>query len=344
MTAVLEIDDVTLGYGSTAVVESFSMTVERGEAGCILGPSGVGKTTILRAIAGFHPVLSGEIRIDGKVVSSPNFQLAPEKRRIGMVFQDFALFPHLKVIQNVGIGLRKISKSERIKKSQSMLKRMGISKLAERYPHELSGGQQQRVAAARALAANPEMILMDEPFSNLDVDLREQILNEFRELFKTHSTTSVLVTHHQFIAFALSDNIAVINDGKLQQLDTPYRLYHEPNSRFVADFIGEGTFIPGAVISPGEIKTSLGIIQSSNGLREVGAQVEVLIRPDDIVLDDSSDMSFEVVNKAFRGAEIMYTLRLSDGEEILSLVPSHNNFSVGDRICVSVDIEHVVAF
>lgn len=344
MSELLELDQVTLSYGNSVIVDSFSLSVGRGETASLLGPSGVGKTTLLRAIAGFHPLDSGEIQIDGKVVSRQDYHLEPEKRKLGMVFQDFALFPHLTVAQNVAIGLRKLPKSERVKRVRQMLERLSINNLAERYPHQISGGQQQRVAVARALVPRPELILMDEPFSNLDVETHEQVVNEIRELFAEQETTSILVTHHQQDAFSFSNRIAVVYEGKLLQWDTPYRIYHEPSSRFVADFIGEGVFLPGLITNQRNVQTELGVINGHKVDYPAGAQVDVLIRPDDIVVDDDSEIQLRIVRKEFRGSNIMYTLRLSDGKDVLSLAPSHSNYSVGEFITVRLDAEHVVAF
>lgn len=344
MNELLELDQVTLSYGNSVIVDSFSLSVGRGETASLLGPSGVGKTTLLRAIAGFHPLDSGEIQIDGKVVSRQDYHLEPEKRKLGMVFQDYALFPHLTVAQNVAIGLRKLSKSERMKRVRQMLERLSINNLSERYPHQISGGQQQRVAVARALVPRPELILMDEPFSNLDVETHEQVVNEIRELFAEQGTTSILVTHHQQDAFSFSNQVAVVHEGKLMQWDTPYRIYHEPSTRFVADFIGEGVFLPGQITNQHNVQTELGVINSHKVDYPKGAQVDVLIRPDDIVVDEDSDIRLRIVRKAFRGSNIMYSLQLSDGKEVLSLAPSHCNYSVGESIAVRLDAEHVVVF
>ena len=241
MTPLLELDDITLGYQTPAgwvdIVRHFSMNLPEGEIGCLLGASGSGKTTVLRAVAGFEPVKSGMIRIDGNEMSSPRLMVPPEKRHVGMMFQDYALFPHLTAAENVGFGLRTLSKSKRMQKVLDMLKMVGLKHVEDRFPHELSGGQQQRVALARALAPEPDLLLLDEPFSNLDVDTRERLAFEVREILKKTGHTALLVTHNQAEAFAIADRIGIMADGALLQWDTPFELHHHPVSKKVADFI-----------------------------------------------------------------------------------------------------------
>lgn len=226
----LELDALTLAYdtphGRRTVVDALSLTLARGDIGCLLGASGCGKTTVLRAIAGFEPVRAGRIVLDGQTVASPSIDVPPERRRIGMMFQDYALFPHLSVADNVGFGLRRASKAQRRARIAEMLTLVGLADCAGAYPHELSGGQQQRVALARALAPSPELLLLDEPFSNLDVDTRERLAFELRDILKRTGHTAILVTHNQAEAFAIADRIGVIQHGQLAQWDTPYTLHH----------------------------------------------------------------------------------------------------------------------
>ena len=341
------------------VVDDVSFSLTQGTIACLLGPSGCGKTTLLRCIAGFEDIQGGEILIDGQVVSRQGFRLAPELRRIGMVFQDYALFPHLTVGANVGFGLNATltpqlaKKPDQRRRVDEMLALVGLAGTRNKYPHELSGGQQQRVALARALAPSPDLILLDEPFSNLDVDLRERLSLEVRDILKSCGATAILVTHDQREAFAMADEIGVIMGGKLQQWDTPYRLYHEPHNRFVADFVGEGVFVPGEVRSEQNVLVELGELHSpkpvecdASGCGSCGkhCRLDVLLRPDDIVHDDSSPVQAEVTHKAFRGAEILYTLKLPSGARVLSLVPSHHNHAIGERIGIRLDVDHVVMF
>jgi len=352
MDKVLEVRHIDHAYSATPVLRDFSLTLKRGEIACLLGPSGCGKTTALRCIAGFEAVGSGEILINGTVVSRPGFRTAPEKRHIGMVFQDYALFPHLTAAQNIGFGLRAASRRVREGQVGELLETVGLDKVGHKFPHELSGGQQQRVALARALAPKPELLLMDEPFSNLDVDLRERISHEVRDILKARNATAVLVTHDQHEAFAIADEVGIMHGGEIQQWDAPYNLYHKPANRFVADFIGEGVFLPGRVLNPKQVEIELGVLtgdiprECSVGCQACGkgCSVEVLMRPDDIVHDDSSPVQAEVLQKAFRGAEILYTIRLPSGGRALSLVPSHHDHAIGEKIGIRIEADHVVAF
>jgi len=239
---LLELDHIRLGYdtaqGLRPVVHDLSLALPAGHIGCLLGQSGCGKTTILRAIAGFEPLRAGRIALDGTVISSDSVQVAPEHRRVGMMFQDYALFPHLTVTENVAFGLRKLmNKAARAARVKELLEMVGLAASADSYPHEMSGGQQQRVALARALAPSPDLLLLDEPFSNLDVDTRERLAFEVRDILKSTGHTAMLVTHNQAEAFAIADRIGVMSEGKVAQWDTPYNLHHHPASDFVRDFI-----------------------------------------------------------------------------------------------------------
>src|SRR5690554_2898906 len=228
-----------ISFGAQHIVRGVSVTLEQGEIGCLLGPSGCGKTTLLRAIAGFQNLQSGSIQIDSDNVSTNNFTLPAEKRGVGMVFQDFALFPHLNVADNISFGMRKASTAERRQRVDELLDRVGLPGYHKRFPHELSGGQQQRIALARALAPKPGLLLLDEPFSSLDAELRERLAVEVRELLKKEGITALLVTHDQQEAFAMADKAGVMYQGELLQWDTPYQLYHQPRHQLVADFRSE---------------------------------------------------------------------------------------------------------
>lgn len=345
MSARLEVDSITCEYADQVAVRELSFTVEPGSLICLLGPSGCGKTTVLRAIAGFHPLSNGEIRMDGRMMSRIGHSVPPEQRRVGMVFQEHALFPHLTAGQNVEAGLRNMRATERGTLVNSLLEKVGLVGYGSRYPHELSGGQQQRIALARALAPRPSLLLMDEPFSSLDLDLREKLGIEVHDLLKREGITSVLVTHDQFDAFALADFVGVMRGGEIVQWDTPYRLYHEPQSRFVADFVGDGVFVDGRIRDPHSIETELGVVEGRS-VRDFlnDAEVDVLIRPDDIVPSDSPQIRARVVRKAFKGAEILYTLKLASGAEVLSLFPSHDDHQLGDEVGIRLNAEHLVVF
>jgi iron(III) transport system ATP-binding protein len=338
---LLEVEDLRHAYGQHEVVRGLSFSLARGAIGCLLGPSGCGKTTVLRCIAGFEGIREGEIRLAGKVVSGRGVMLPPERRRVGMVFQDYALFPHLPVSGNIAFGLHAMPGPERVARVAQLAQLVGLSTSLDKYPHEISGGQQQRVALARALAPRPELLLLDEPFSNLDVDLRERLSLEVRDIIKASGATAVLVTHDQQEAFAMADEIGVLHQGRLQQWDNPYNLYHRPANRFVADFVGQGVFLPAKALNGRQLQIELGVLQAdSQGLQNL----EVLLRPDDVVHDDAAPTQAEVVHKAFRGAEILYTLRLASGQKVLALVPSHHNHALGEKIGIRLDVDHVVAF
>ncbi len=348
----LELIDVDLSYGRQQIVRQLSLRLEQGRIGCLLGPSGCGKTTVLRCIAGFEPVAAGKILLDGAVVSGGRGHTPAEKRRIGMVFQDYALFPHLSVADNVAFGLRAERADTRHARVAELLGLVGLGEQGGKYPHELSGGQQQRVALARALAPRPRLLLLDEPFSNLDVELRERLSYEVRDIIKATHTTAILVTHDQHEAFAVADEIGVMQHGRIQQWDTPYNLYHRPVNRFVADFVGQGVFLPGSVLDDRHVAIELGTLEGAipthcarhAGPCGEGCQVDVLLRPDDVVRDDASPLKAEIIHKAFRGAEILYTLRLASGARVLSLVPSHHNHALGEQIGIRLDVDDVVAF
>jgi iron(III) transport system ATP-binding protein len=271
--------------------------------------------------------------------------LPPEKRRVGMVFQDFALYPHLSVASNVAFGLRGLSRGQRNARVDELLRLVGLRDQAENYPHQLSGGQQQRVALIRAMAPRPEILLLDEPFSGLDVELREQLAREVRGILQREGVTAILVTHDQFEAFAMADLIGVLGEGRLRQWDSGYRLYHEPADRFVADFIGQGEFVPGRVVDMGHVDTALGRVQG-RFVTDVapGDRVELLIRPDDLIHDDDSEFRLEVTAKAFRGAEYLYSLKMHDDTQLLCLVQSHHDHAIGERIGIRLDVGHLVAF
>ena len=326
------------------MVDQLSFQLKPGEIGCLLGPSGCGKTTVLRCIAGFEHVSAGSIYLENRLVGDSRFHLAAEQRRIGMVFQDYALFPHLSVEANIGFGLRKDSEAVRRARVGELLHTVGLTGQERKYPHELSGGQQQRVALARALAPRPRLLLLDEPFSNLDVDLRERLALEVRDILRAEGITAVLVTHDQHEAFALCDQIGVMYEGRIQQWDTPYNLYHRPVNRFVADFVGQGVFLPGTMLAADRIEIELGVLPGSSPGNHEASEVRVLLRPDDVIHDDASAQRAEVVARAFRGAEFMYTLRLPSGQLLLSLVPSHHNHAIGEQIGIRLDVDHVVAF
>lgn len=342
---LLTLHDLRQRYGEREVVRGLSLTLEQGEIGCLLGSSGCGKTTVLRCIAGFETISSGIIRVEDTTLAGPGIHIPAERRHIGMVFQDYALFPHLTLADNISFGMHGASAADKAARVDEMLALIGLPGRGRSFPHELSGGQQQRVALARALAPRPRLLLLDEPFSNLDVELRERLSQEVRRILKETGTTAILVTHDQHEAFAVADKIGVMKSGVIEQWDVPYKLYHEPTTRYVADFIGQGAFLPGEAMGSHAIEIELGALQSLKPLDHTStAPMQVLLRPDDVVHDDASPMTAEVVNRIFRGADFLYTLRLPSGREILSLVPSHHDHAIGQHIGIRLDADHVVTF
>jgi iron(III) transport system ATP-binding protein len=349
----LEVSQLQVAYAGRpqATVREVSFGLPAGDIGVLIGPSGCGKTTLLRAVAGLEPVSGGVIKLAGQVVSSASVNLAPEARQIGMVFQDYALFPHLNIGRNVGFGIDHLPRPARAARVAEVLELVGLAGQEERFPHELSGGQQQRVALARALAPKPRLLLLDEPFSNLDVDLRERLAHEVRSILKAAQTTALFVTHDQLEAFAIGDRIGVMHDGQLHQWDDAYTLYHRPASRFVAEFIGHGVFTP-AVIRKTEqqivVQTPLGDLTDVDECPLPSAypdgQCDVLLRADDIVHDDAAPVKAEILRKAFRGSEFLYTLRLASGDIVMAHVPSHHDHKVGEWIGIRAQVDHVVTF
>jgi iron(III) transport system ATP-binding protein len=345
MTLFLELNDLDVAYPPRQVIREVSLTMHCAGIGCLLGPSGCGKTTLLRAIAGFEPLQRGSVRLEGVELSRPGWTLPPERRRIGLMFQDLALFPHLTVADNVTFGLRSWKLAARRARVTELLELVGLVDYARRYPHQLSGGQQQRVALARALAPRPRLLLLDEPFSSLDVTLREDLAREIRTILLREGIGGLLVSHDQFEAFAFADEIGVLHEGRLLQWDSAYNLYHRPANRFVADFIGQGVLLAGRIEQGNRIATELGDIEGTSPAGcAPGDEVEVLVRPDDVIHDDASPLTAEVVERAFRGAEFLYTLRLPSGARLLCLASSHHNHALGQRIGIRLDIDHRVMF
>ncbi|TDX30824.1 iron(III) transport system ATP-binding protein [Modicisalibacter xianhensis] len=341
---LLQVRDIECRYDDTVVTRHVSFTLNSGDICCLLGPSGCGKTTLLRAIAGFEPIAAGTITLDAKPLSAPGKLIAPEKRQVGMVFQDYALFPHLSVKDNVAFGLRRLPTGKRSERVDEMLELVGLTSLANRYPHELSGGQQQRVALARALAPQPRLLLLDEPFSNLDVELRRQLSQDVRRILKQLGISAILVTHDQQEAFALADQVGILNNGQLQQWDTPYNLYHEPTTRFVASFIGQGLFLPGTMCEQDRVDTELGLIQGNRAYPYApGMPVDVLLRPDDIVLDEHSSQAAIVEECIFAGATTLYRLRLPSRQVVEAAFGNHE-FQAGEHVPIRLDPRHLILF
>lgn len=344
----LQLNDVHISFTGRdePVVAKVSLALKKGELGVLMGPSGCGKTTLIRAVAGLEHVGGGSIAIGGSVVSSAQVHVQPQLRRVGMVFQDYALFPHLNVADNVSFGLGAWPKAQRTARAQEVLELVRMGDLSQRMPHELSGGQQQRVAVARALAPKPELLLLDEPFSNLDTDLRERLASDLRAILKAANATALFVTHDQLEAFAIGDKVGVMNQGQLHQWDSAYNLYHEPATKFVANFTGQGVFVD--LAGSADAKDKLGDLyphvftQEDDALASDG--MALLLRADDIVHDDHAPTKARIESKVFRGSTFLYTLRLASGQQIKALVPSHHDHQVGEWIGVTAQVDHVVGF
>lgn len=346
--ALLEVNGIDHAYpGKKVGLGGVSLRVESGQIGCLMGPSGAGKTSVLLCIAGLEPVSAGEICVGGRKLSAAGFNVPPEKRGVGMVFQDLALFPHLSVTDNIRFG----GGDKNGAAADELCELCGLSDLRDAFPHELSGGEQQRAALARALATNPEVLLMDEPFSRLDETLRERLARQVREILKARGLTALFVTHNQNEAFLLADSGGVINQGVVCQWDDIYNLYHRPQCAFVADFVGDGALLRGILMPGGAVEMEMGILRGNGGnyggfLLAPGDPVQVLLRPDDIQLaaDDEGGIPARVEERAFRGPATLYSLRLASGAKVFSQWPSHFNFHPGDRVGVRAEVRDLVMF
>lgn len=342
-SSILELRSVSCAYEpKRPAVRDITFSAREGEILCLLGPSGCGKTTILRAIAGFEPVRSGEIFLSGRRVSSSSETIPTEERHVGMVFQEYALFPHLRVADNIAFGLRHLSRAERKSRVQEMLGLTGLEGFERRYPHELSGGQQQRVALSRALVQNPVVLLLDEPFSNLDPDMASRMRQDLHALLRRMKTTTILVTHDHDEAFAMADRIAVLNKGLLEQMDSPELIYHVPSTPFVADFVGQADFISGQV-QDGMVHTELGEFPNTLNSEE-GTAVVVMIRPDDIQLMPNKSAGSRIVARQFHGSENLYTVQLPSGQVVHSSESSTSVYQEGTAVELRVSATHTVLF
>jgi iron(III) transport system ATP-binding protein len=338
----LELRDVSVAYDGAPAIGGVSLGVEPGAIGCLVGPSGCGKTSLLRAVAGFEPVATGDIRLGGRLVSRPGLSVPTERRRVGMVFQDFALFPHLDVAGNIGFGLRRAGAGARAARVRRLLDLIGLGAAGSAFPHQLSCGQQQRVALARALAPRPDILLMDEPFSSIDPELRGRLADEVRELLLREGVTAMLVTHDQDEAFAMADRIGVVGGGTLHQWDSPSRLYREPADRFVAEFVGHGLLIDGRVVEGGRVATELGVVAAGPHRLDVGTALRVLVRGPDLVPDDASPLRLPILKRTFRGPDYLYDLALPGGGEIRCRAP--DGADDGGTLGVRLQVERPVVF
>ena len=346
---ILELDGVTREFGPEAAVEDFSLTVRKGELLTLLGPSGCGKTTTLRLIAGLDEPTAGTVSVAGETVAGDGTSVAPEDRDIGLVFQDFALFPHLTVAENIGFGIDDWPAAERADRVDELLELVEMTDHREKSPSQLSGGQQQRVALARSLAPEPAIILLDEPFSNLDVRLRVEMREEVRDILKRTGVTAISVTHDQEEALSISDRVAIVNDGRLEQVGQPEVVFENPRSRFVASFLGRASFLTGRV--RGEtVETELGTLPTSrfNGPVEAydGAEIDVLVRPDDLQATPTTEASADgqVVHRQYNGPNFVYRVELAGGGVVRCLHNHVETFEHCQPVSVDIVADHPLAW
>ncbi|WP_142858553.1 ABC transporter ATP-binding protein [Salinigranum halophilum] len=359
-TPVLALEDLSKRFGSEPVIDDLSLSVTEGEILTLLGPSGCGKTTTLRLIAGLERPDSGVIRLNGDPVSGDGSFVAPEERGVGVVFQEFALFPHLTAAENVAFGLQDLSADETDRRVDDLLDLVGLEAQADSYPDELSGGQQQRVALARSLAPEPEILLLDEPFSNLDVDLRVAMREEVRDIIKAAGVTAISVTHDQEEAMSISDRVAVVNDGQIEQIGEPESVFQHPKSRFVAGFLGYASFIPGRVVGD-IVETDVGSVPRAqiHGLAPEydDTCIDILVRPDDVRADpvsvatdgngDGDDGivgNAEVKAKRYLGPTILYEVALDDGSRVQCMHNHDEQVPLDSRVDLTLQADHELAW
>ncbi len=346
---VLELDGLTREYGIETAVEELSLSVNKGELLTLLGPSGCGKTTTLRMIAGLEQPTDGEITIDGKQVANGSEIVPPEERNVGLVFQEFALFPHLTVAENITFGIDEWDSERQAERLDELLELVDLEAHREKYPEALSGGQQQRVALARSLAPEPDILLLDEPFSNLDVRLRIEMRQEVRRILKEAGVTAISVTHDQEEALSISDRVAIINDGQLEQIGKPELVFENPESRFVASFLGRASFLTGRV--RGEtVDTEIGSFDVSqlNGPVDAydGAEIDVLVRPDDLEATPVAEAAADgkIVHRQYNGPNFVYGVELNSGSRLRCLHNHVKTFEYGQPVSVAIIADHELAW
>lgn len=342
MTTMLKVDNVSIAYGKNQVVHKTGFTLAEGEIGCLLGPSGCGKTTLLRAIAGFEPVTHGSIHIADMLLSDKDQLTPPEQRQIGMVFQDFTLFPHLTVAANIAFGLSGNSK-ENQQRVDELLELIRLPDYGDRYPHELSGGQQQRVALARAIAPKPRLLLLDEPFSSLDTQHRRELAYEVANILRQEKITSLLVTHDQQEAFTVADNIGVMESGAIMQWGSADSIHAAPVNKAVATFISRGEWLSGSVTADGKADTLFGLVELGSTELKQGTKVDCLVRSHDLVVADASPHQAKVVGRSYGGNFARYQITLDDKTFTLT-APGDSHYKSGSIIGIRYQPKNLVYF
>ena len=340
----LEIEDVSLSIEGNLILDNLSLNIDEHEIISLIGPSASGKSSLLRIIAGFENISSGKVKLNGLIVDDRSTIVQRQNRNIGIIFQDLALFPHLSCKDNIIFGITNYSENHKRQRLDRLCNLLDITSIKDKFPHEISGGQQQRIAIARALAPRPEILLLDEPFSALDEELKETLMYDVKNLLKEEKITTIIITHNIKEAFQLSDKIAFLDNKKIIQFDTAYNLYHKPHTKEIANFCGIGSFINGNIIDANHVSTMLGDLFGDASKFKIGSNVSVMIRPDDIIHDDDSAQSAKVLEKVFFGSDFLYKLELIKGEKIYCYTPSHHNHSINEVIGIKPAIDHLILF
>ena len=340
----LNLQSVKIALESKVILDDVNLKIDTGEIVSLMGSSASGKTSLIRSIAGFHNISSGTIQIDGQVVDDSIRRSDVAMRNVGVIFQDLALFPHLTVRENICFGLNNIDNTQQQNRAKKLENLLSIENITNRYPNQISGGQQQRVAIARAIAPKPNLLLLDEPFSALDYELKDNLMNDIMKLIKSENITAILITHSAEEAFKMSDKIAFISNNTITQFANPYDIYHRPASKEIANFFGISSYIKAKITDSSHIKCILGDFVGMVDQYNKDAKVDLLIRPDDIIHDDDSLFSAKVTGKTFRGSDFLYELELKDGQKIFCFAPSHHNHQVNEVIGIKLDLDHLVIF
>jgi len=340
----LNLQSVKIALDSKVILDDVNLKIDTGEIVSLMGSSASGKTSLIRSIAGFHNISSGVIQIDGEIVDDSIRRSDVAMRNVGVIFQDLALFPHLTVRENICFGLNNIDNTQQQNRAKKLENLLDIENITNRYPDQISGGQQQRVAIARAIAPKPNLLLLDEPFSALDYELKDNLMNDIMKLIKSENITAILITHSAEEAFKMSDKIAFISNNTITQFANPYDIYHKPVSKEIANFFGISSYIKAKITDSSHINCILGDFVGMVDQYNKDDKVDLLIRPDDIIHDDDSLFSAKVTEKTFRGSDFLYELELKDGQKIFCYAPSHHNHQVNEVIGIKLDLDHLVIF